>query len=70
MEIKSLLSIVAGSESAKGRRLAIRKSWSEQEKGLRRQKAIESQLLLASFITSLDSMEDRATESKKWAVCG
>ncbi len=57
MEIKSLISIVAGSESAKGRRLAIRKSWSEQEKEVRRQKAMESQSRLASLIGPSSSID-------------
>lgn len=70
MEIKSLISIVAGSETAKGRRLAIRKSWSEQEKEGRRQIATDYQLRLASLLELLDVQEDGATESKQWAACG
>lgn len=68
MEIKSPISILTGSDSAKSRRLAIRKSWSEQEKEVRRQNAMDSQLRLATLIALLEAMEDRATNSKQWAA--
>ncbi len=69
MEIKSLVSIVAGSDSAKSKRLAIRKSWSEQEKEVRRQMAMDSELRLASLLALLEAKEDSARESKQWAAC-
>ncbi len=70
MEIKSLISIVAGLESVKSRRLAIKKSWSEQEKEVRRRDAMEAQLRLASLLELLKAVEGKGTESKLWAACG
>ena len=70
MEIKSLISIVAGLESVKSRRLTIKKSWSEQEKEVRRRNAMEAQLRLASLLELLVAVEDKSTESKLWAAFG
>jgi uncharacterized membrane protein len=70
MKIKSLVSIVARSENAKDRRIAIRKSWSTAEREERRQVAFHSQIQLASLI-ALD--QPKPSETKvvfEFAFCG
>ncbi len=61
MEITSVISIVAKSENAKDRRLAIKNSWSNEERNERRRTAIESQLRLVSLI----SMGQKKTDWSK-----
>ncbi len=51
MEITSVISIVAKSENAKDRRLAIQKSWSIEERNNRRRTAIDSQLRLGAILS-------------------
>lgn len=51
MEITSVISIVAKSENAKDRRLAIMNSWSKEERNERRRTAIEAQLRLEALIS-------------------
>ena len=61
MDLNSIISIVARSENAKDRRLAIQNSWSEEETIERHRVAIESQLRLAAII----SMENHKTSRFK-----
>jgi len=70
MQINSIISIVAGSETAKDRRIAVKKSWSKQEKEERRKVAIDSQLRLASLIAFLDTDGSRAKDLKQLSPCG
>ncbi len=51
MEITSVISIVAKSENAKDRRLAIQRSWSIEERNDRRRNAIDSQLRLVALLS-------------------
>ena len=51
MNINSFTSIVARTENAKDRRLAIRNSWTDEEESKRRRMAIESQLHLVALIS-------------------
>lgn len=69
MKIKSLVSIVARSENAKDRRLAIRKSWSPSEMEGRRQDAIISQLRLASIIDLGQQKSNRVREVLELVDC-
>ncbi len=69
MKIKSLVSLVARSENAKDRRLAIRKSWSPSEMEERRQNAISSQLRLASIMNMGQQKSNREREVLELADC-
>ena len=51
MEITSVISIVTKSENAKDRRLAIKNSWSNEERSERRRTAIEAQRRLESLLS-------------------
>ena len=51
MEITSVITIVAKAENAKDRRLAIRRSWSIEERNDRLRNAIDSQLRLNEIIS-------------------
>ena len=50
MELNLILSVVSRTQSAKDRRFAIRKSWSDEEIERRRKSAIEMQHRLAAHI--------------------
>ena len=69
MKIKSLVSIVAKSENARDRRLAIRKSWSTSEMEERRQAAVNLQLRLASLMTMEQHKSNRIREVLGFAGC-
>ena len=70
MQIKSLVSTVSGLETVKSRRMAIKRSWSVQEKEERRRLANDSQLRLASLIELIDAKGRRAKNLEQLAACG
>jgi len=70
MQIKSLVSIVSGLETAKSRRMALKKSWSAQDKEERRRLAVNAQLQLASLMGLLDANGRRAKDLEQLAACG
>lgn len=50
MELRSILSIVAGTKNARDRRFVIKNAWSDEEKEERRKTAIEMQHRLTALI--------------------
>jgi len=70
MQIKSLVSIVSKLETVKSRRLAVKKSWSDQEKDERRRLAVASQLRLASLIAKIGTKVIPAEDLEELAACG
>ena len=69
MKLKSLVSIVATSENARDRRLAIRKSWTNSEKEERQQTAVNLQLRLASLMMMDQHKSNRIKEVLGFAGC-
>ena len=69
MRIEMLLSVVARAESAKDRKTAIRKSWTNQEMEERRQIANDSQLRLASLMGMGDRKSRRIASILELAAC-
>ena len=69
MRIEMLLSVVARAESAKDRKTAIRKSWTNQEMEERRQIANDSQLRLASLMEMGDRKSRRIASLLKLVAC-
>ena len=69
MKFKSLVSIVAKSENARDRRLAVRKSWSTSEKEERRQEAVNLQLRLASLMTMEQNSSNRIKAILEFTGC-
>lgn len=69
MKIKALVTLVARSENAKDRRMAVRESWSCQEREERRQLAMDSQFRLASLMAWGRMKEDRIAEELELVEC-
>ncbi len=69
MKIKSLASFASGSENTRDRYLAVRKSWSNEEREFRRKVALESQLRLASLIELDERKSIRVNDFLLLAAC-
>lgn len=67
MELNSIVSIVATTKNAKDRRIAVRNSWSDEEKEERRRTAIEMQVRLAALISMLQQKTIRVGRALEMA---